>query len=88
LTIGIAWLLAAVAFACGFGRFVDGLSWSRLLADYDITRGRLLLLVWATGGADRSRWLARIGGDCGAPGTAPRPGSGNAVGGRNCSHLV
>jgi hypothetical protein len=28
--------------------FVDGLSWSRLLADYDISRGRLLLLVWVT----------------------------------------
>ena len=50
LVIGIGWLLAAVAFEFGFGHFVDGLSWSRLLSDYDISRGRLLLLVWITVG--------------------------------------
>jgi hypothetical protein len=50
LAIGIGWLLAAVAFEFGFGHFVDGLSWSRLLSDYDISRGRLLLLVWLTVG--------------------------------------
>lgn len=48
LAIGIGWLVAAVAFEFGFGHFVDGLSWSRLLSDYDISRGRLLLLVWIT----------------------------------------
>ena len=46
LVIGVGWLFAAVAFEFGFGHYVDGLSWTRLLADYDITRGRLLLLVW------------------------------------------
>ena len=46
LTIGLAWLAAAVMFEFGFGHYVDGLSWGRLLADYDITRGRLLLLLW------------------------------------------
>lgn len=50
LVIGIGWLLAAVGFEFGFGHFVDGLSWSRLLSDYDISRGRLLLLVWITVG--------------------------------------
>ena len=48
LVIGIGWLLAAIAFEFGFGHYVDGLSWTRLLADYDITRGRLLLLLWLT----------------------------------------
>lgn len=50
LVVGTAWLLAAVAFEFGFGHYVDGLSWSRLLSDYDLTRGRLLLLVWVTVG--------------------------------------
>jgi hypothetical protein len=50
LTIGIGWLLGAIAFEFGFGHFVDGLSWTRLLSDYDISRGRLLLLVWLTVG--------------------------------------
>lgn len=50
LAIGVGWLLAAVAFEFGFGHFVDGLSWSRLLSDYDLSRGRLLLLVWLTVG--------------------------------------
>lgn len=46
LLIGAAWLAAAVAFEFGFGHYVDGLSWGRLLSDYDVTRGRLLLLLW------------------------------------------
>lgn len=50
LVIGIGWLLSAVLFEVVVGRYVDGLSWSRLLADYDLTRGRLLLLVWLTVG--------------------------------------
>lgn len=48
LVIGLTWVLAAIAFEFGFGRYVDGLSWQRLLADYDLSRGRLLLLVWLT----------------------------------------
>jgi hypothetical protein len=59
LAIGIGWLLAAVAFEFGFGHFVDGLSWTRLLSDYDISRGRLLLLVWVTVGGGPSV-LARL----------------------------
>jgi hypothetical protein len=50
LVIGIGWLAGAIAFEFGLGRYVDGLSWGRLLADYDLTRGRLLLLVWLTVG--------------------------------------
>ena len=51
LVIGGGWLLGAVAFEFGFGHYVDGLSWSRLLADYDVTHGRLLLLLWLAVGA-------------------------------------
>jgi hypothetical protein len=46
VVIGMAWLAAAVVFEFGFGHYVDGLSWGRLLSDYDLTRGRLLLVVW------------------------------------------
>ena len=50
LSIGAGWVLLAVAFEFGFGHYLDGLPWSRLLADYDLTRGRLLLLLWLTVG--------------------------------------
>ena len=54
LTIGVAWLLCAIAFEFGFGHYVDGLPWSRLLADYDLSQGRLLLLVWSAVGVGPS----------------------------------
>lgn len=41
-------LVLALAFEFGVGRYVDGLSWQHLLADYDLSRGRLLLLLWGT----------------------------------------
>jgi hypothetical protein len=46
--IGIAWLAATVAFEFVFGRYVAQHSWSRLLADYDLRRGRVwpLFLGW------------------------------------------
>lgn len=47
-TIGIVWLALTIAFEFGFGHYVAGHSWSRLLADYDLFRGRLwtLFLAW------------------------------------------
>jgi hypothetical protein len=48
MIIGIVWLSAALGFELGMGRFVDGLSWARLFSNYDVTRGRLLILVWLT----------------------------------------
>jgi hypothetical protein len=45
LSVGVAWLMATVAFELLFGHFVSGLSWSALLADYDVTRGRLWSLI-------------------------------------------
>ena len=38
----------ASSFEFGFGHYVDGLTWTRLLADYDLSEGRLLLLLWGT----------------------------------------
>ena len=46
LIVGPAWLLGAIAFEFGFGHYVDGLSWTRLLSDYDVSAGRLLLVLW------------------------------------------
>ena len=43
--IGVAWLCATVAFECLFGRFVSGLSWHALVADYNLLQGRLWSLI-------------------------------------------
>lgn len=46
--VGATWLAATVLFEFSFGRLVVGHSWSTLLADYNVLRGRvwLLFLVW------------------------------------------
>lgn len=48
LRIGALWLVLTVAFEFFFGRVVSGASWEVLLADYDLTRGRLWPLVLST----------------------------------------
>lgn len=48
LALGVGWTAATVLFEFGFGRWVAGHSWSRLLADYDLLAGRLWLLVLLT----------------------------------------
>jgi len=63
--VGVAWLIATVAFEFLFGHFVSGLSWHALLADYNILRGRLWSLIlisvclgpwfWGTVSARRQR---------------------------------
>lgn len=45
LRIGLGWLACTVAFEFGFGLFVSGASWSALLADYNLLRGRLWSLI-------------------------------------------
>jgi hypothetical protein len=45
LWVGVAWLAGTMLFEFVFGHFVSGQSWSTLLADYDITRGRLWSLI-------------------------------------------
>ncbi len=48
LGIGLMWLAMTVCFEFLFGHFVAGHSWERLLHDYDLSAGRLwlLLLAW------------------------------------------
>jgi len=43
--IGGLWMIMTVAFEFGFGHYVMGHPWSRLLADYDLLNGRLWILV-------------------------------------------
>jgi hypothetical protein len=47
LAVGGMWLVLTVAFEFGFGRYVAGHSWKKLLSDYNLLRGRVwsLLLV-------------------------------------------
>lgn len=47
IAIGLAWLALTLAFEFGFGR-ARGRPWSELLADYDILKGRIWVLVLVT----------------------------------------
>lgn len=42
LVVGAIWLFLTVAFELSFGRFVVGLSWERLCADYNLMQGGLM----------------------------------------------
>lgn len=46
--VGLGWTLATIVFEFGFGHYVMGHPWSRLLADYDVTAGRIWVLVLLT----------------------------------------
>lgn len=50
LIIGLIWLLMTIAFEFLFGHYVVKQPWSALLADYNILKGRLWILVpiWIT----------------------------------------
>ena len=48
VTVGVVWFVATVLFEFGFGHYVMGHSWTRLLADYNLRAGRLWLLVLLT----------------------------------------
>jgi hypothetical protein len=48
LRIGLLWLVLTVAFEFGFFHYVVGKPWDVLLADYNLLRGRLWVLVLAT----------------------------------------
>ena len=57
LWVGLGWVVATVAFELLFGRYVAGLSWSRLLEDFNIAQGGLMpigLLVMLL-----APWIAR-----------------------------
>ncbi len=49
-SIGFCWLAMTIVFEFGFGHFVAGHSWQRLLADYNLFNGRvwLFFLLWLT----------------------------------------
>jgi hypothetical protein len=48
--IGFLWLAMTIVFEFGFGHYIAGHSWGRLLADYNILEGRVwsLFLIWIT----------------------------------------
>ncbi|MBU7044498.1 MAG: hypothetical protein HXS47_12980 [Theionarchaea archaeon] len=48
IIIGIVWLTLTVLFEFGFGHYVIGHSWSRLIHDYNIFQGRIWALVLIT----------------------------------------
>ena len=43
--IGLAWVAMTLTFEFGWGGLVEGLSWPTMLADYDLTAGRIWVLV-------------------------------------------
>lgn len=45
LSVGAIWATLAVGFEFGFGHWVEGDSWSTLLANYDVTAGKVWVLV-------------------------------------------
>ena len=62
LFIGAAWMSMTLVFELSFGRFVEHLDWSTLLADYDVTNGRIWVLVpmWLlVGPATIRSWTSR-----------------------------
>lgn len=48
LALGVFWTALTIAFEFGFGHYVMGHPWERLLADYNILAGRIWVLVLAT----------------------------------------
>lgn len=48
LGLGVFWVVLAVAFEVGFFHFARKVPWSRLLADYNLAEGRLLMVLWLT----------------------------------------
>lgn len=45
IRLGILWVVLTLAFEFLFGHFVDGASWAALFANYDISAGRLWVLI-------------------------------------------
>ena len=48
LVIGILWFALTITFEFGFGHYIMGTPWSRLLHDYNLFAGRLWILVLLT----------------------------------------
>jgi len=43
--VGVVWVIFSFLFEFGAGHYFAGMKWKQLLADYDISRGRILGLV-------------------------------------------
>jgi cadmium resistance protein CadD (predicted permease) len=56
--LGMMWLLLTVLFEFVFGRYVLRQPWARLLADYNLLKGRIWILVLAT--VALGPWLIQI----------------------------
>jgi len=41
IRVGLVWVALTVAFQFGFGRYVAGYSWARLVQDYNVFEGRV-----------------------------------------------
>ncbi|MBK8498381.1 MAG: hypothetical protein IPL52_06075 [Flavobacteriales bacterium] len=61
LGIGMLWLAMTLAFEFGAGHFLFKKSWSELLVDYDITQGRIWVLVPCVT-AMAPWWMAKVRG--------------------------
>jgi hypothetical protein len=48
MKVGLLWLLMTLTFEFVIGHFVFRTSWEKLLADYDLSRGRIWPLVLLT----------------------------------------
>jgi hypothetical protein len=48
LVIGPIWLALSLVFEFGFFHYVMKMPWEELLKDYNIFKGRLLILLWLT----------------------------------------
>lgn len=48
LGMGLFWLVLGLLFEIGFFHYVMHEPWEKLWADYNIIRGRLLIVVWLT----------------------------------------
>ena len=50
IIIGLVWLVLTIIFEFGFGHYVMGSPWEKLLHDYNLAEGRVwgLFLVWIT----------------------------------------
>jgi hypothetical protein len=63
LTVGAAWAALTVAFEFAFGHWIEGESWSALLENYDVTAGKVWIVVPAAmfAGPELARRLAALG---------------------------
>ena len=74
VAVGALWVALTVLFEFGFGHWVMGHPWSRLLADYDLSAGRVWILVLVGIGAAPRLWVRRQEGSRASPPLTERLG--------------